>query len=117
MNWDENKHPRDEIGRFTYSDGSGGEHIPTDAEKERLRELGLDNKPQLSKQEWAILRAEVMRKNAAQKGKAKPVNCAFTANYFYVYKTNGYDDFIVLKSFDIERDGDFIDEFLMEFGE
>ncbi len=40
MNFDESKHPRDEMGRFT--DGAGGTHIPTGAELQRLREMGVD---------------------------------------------------------------------------
>lgn len=110
--WDESEHPRDERGRFTYSDGMGGEHIPTQAEKERLREMGIDNKPQLNRQEYGALRAEVMRKNAAQKGKVKPIDNAFTANYFYVYLTNGDDDFEPIIQLDIEQDHDEIEYYL-----
>lgn len=71
--------------------------------------------PQLSKQEYAALRAEVMRKNAAQKGKVKPINHAFTANWFYVYSTTGDDSFTVLRQYDIERDREAIEMFLKEF--
>ena len=38
MEWDESKHPRNEDGEFT--DGNGGEG--TEAERERLKELGID---------------------------------------------------------------------------
>lgn len=38
--FDETKHPRDDAGKFTYSDGKGGEHIPTEAEQKRMEELG-----------------------------------------------------------------------------
>ena len=108
--WDESKHPRDKIGRF--ADGAGGEHIPTQAEKERLHEIGIDDKPQLSRQEYAVLRAEVMRKNAAQRGKVKPTNFAFTADYFYIYSTTGDDSFMVIVQLDIETKQDKIEEIL-----
>ena len=46
--FDESKHPRDEMGKFT--DGAGGTHIPTEAELQRLREMGVDEqKGQLQK--------------------------------------------------------------------
>ena len=38
----------------------------------------FDIKINLSKQEYGVLRQEVMRKNSAQKGKVKPNNFAFT---------------------------------------
>ena len=48
MNFDESKHPRDEMGKFT--DGAGGTHIPTEAELQRLREMGVDEqKEQMQK--------------------------------------------------------------------
>lgn len=40
--FDESKHPRDDDGKFTYSDGAGGTHAPTEAERERLREMGVN---------------------------------------------------------------------------
>ncbi len=42
------------------------------------REYGI----QLSAREYAVLRAEVIRKNAAQGETVKPVNFAFSAYYF-----------------------------------
>lgn len=39
--FDENKHPRDDGGRFTSSDGAGGTHEATEAEKQKLRENGI----------------------------------------------------------------------------
>lgn len=39
--FDENKHPRDNGGKFTSCDGAGGTHEATDAEKKRLKELGI----------------------------------------------------------------------------
>lgn len=102
--FDESKHPRDEIGRFVEktSDGIGGEHIATPAEEKRMRETGI--KLQLDRREYAILRAEVIRKNAAQKGKVKSTNFAFTTDYFYVYTTDGYDGFSPFVQLDIEKD-------------
>lgn len=40
-NFDENKHPRDNGGKFTSSDGAGGTHEATAAEKRRLSEKGI----------------------------------------------------------------------------
>lgn len=68
--------------------------------------------PSLSKQEYATLRAEVLRKNVAQKGKVKPIGQAFTANYFYIYLTKGDDDFTVVEQFDIEENWELINELL-----
>lgn len=73
-------------------------------------------KIQLSKQEYAVLRAEVMRKNSAEKGKVKPTNFAFTSNYFYVYSTTGGDNFVPLKQFDIEKNREKINYWLERFG-
>ncbi len=39
--FDESKHPRDNDGKFTSSDGAGGTHEATEAEKQRLRERGI----------------------------------------------------------------------------
>lgn len=104
-----------EGGRFTSHDGAGGTHIATPAEEKRLRETGIN--PQLDRQEYAILRAEVIRKNAVQKDKVKPTNFAFTADYFYVYTTDGYDGFSPFVKLDIEVDGEKIDEYLSLFKE
>lgn len=41
--FDENKHPRDNGGKFTSSDGAGGTHEATDAEERRMKELGITN--------------------------------------------------------------------------
>lgn len=45
--FDETKHPRDDAGKFTYSDGNGGEHIPTVAENKRLEEIGVTDKKRI----------------------------------------------------------------------
>lgn len=42
--FDESKHPRDGIGRFTTSDGMGGTHEATEAERERLKAYGVQDK-------------------------------------------------------------------------
>lgn len=77
--FDESKHPCACDGKFT--DGAGGTHKATPAEEKRLKELGIGHKSiGLSKQEYAVLRKEVMRKNAEQKGKVKPTNFAYTSN-------------------------------------
>ena len=68
----------------------------------------------ITAQERKILRKEVLRKNVSQKGKVKPVNYAFTANYFYVYTTNGLDNFRVTKKYDIEKNHNTIKELLEE---
>ena len=104
-----------EGGQFTSHDGNDGTHKATPAEERRLREMGVE--PQLDRREYAILRAEVIRKNAAQKGKVKSTNFAFTADYFYVYTTDGYDGFSSFVQLDIEIDGEKIDEYLSLFKE
>lgn len=73
------------------------------------------NAPILSKQEYAVLRKEVMRKNAEQKGSVKPTNYAYTSNYFYVYSTSGDDHFTPLVQFDIEENREIINEILSKF--
>ncbi len=79
--------------------------------------LAAPPKITLSKQEYAVLRKEVMRKNSASNGKVKPMNFAFTANYFYIYSTSGEDSFIPIKQFNIERDREKIDYWLSFFEE
>ena len=112
--FDESKHKRvprgsAEGGRFTKtSDGAGGEHEATPAEKKRLKELGINGNVNMSKQEYAVLRKEVMRKNSAQRGKVKPINFAYTSNNFYVYSTSGYDSFEPLIQLDIEENREII---------
>ena len=66
----------------------------------------------LSTEEYSALRKEVMRKNAEQKGRVKPLNAAFTANCFYVYSTTGDDDFKVLERYDIELEHEAINKVL-----
>lgn len=39
--FDERKHPRDVDGKFTSSDGAGGTHEATEAEKNKLRAMGI----------------------------------------------------------------------------
>lgn len=72
-------------------------------------DFSAKHKINLSKQEYGILRQEVMRKNVAQKGKVKPTNFAYTGDYFYVYKTSGYDNFVPLVQLDIEEEAETID--------
>lgn len=131
MEFDESKHPRDRDGKFTdggenYSDSVNGRierakengiDLPLNADgsvddlklQERLEEVGNKELPvKLSKQEYSILRKEVMRKNAAQKGRVKPTNFAYTSNNFYVYLTKGDDDFKPLIKLDIEDNSDLI---------
>ena len=45
--FDETKHPRDDVGKFTYSDGNGGWHIPTEAENKRFEEIGVTDKKRI----------------------------------------------------------------------
>lgn len=39
--FDESKHPRDDGGKFSSSDGAGGTHEATEAEKRKLSEAGI----------------------------------------------------------------------------
>lgn len=41
--FDESKHPRDGDGKFSSSDGNGGTHEATEAEKRRMKELGISD--------------------------------------------------------------------------
>lgn len=81
-----------------------------------INNLPVGHKISLSKQEYGVLRQEVMRKNSAQKGKVKPNNFAFTSNYFYVYSTIGDDDFKPIVQLDIEKDRREINYWLTYFG-
>ncbi len=137
----EEDHPRDGDGKFSEKGGERlsqedrislyrrlGKEAPISIGEKRAdeikqysdnpaRDLAAAGLPsgetiRLSRQEYAILRAEVVRKNAAQRGKVKPVNHAFTANYFYVYSTRGGDGFTVMKQYDIETQGALIDMIL-----
>jgi len=114
--FDESKHPRDENGRFTDGSGTGKTYRQNTSYAEILADGRKKNKIKLSKQEYGALRKEVMRKNVARQGKAKYINCAYTANYFYIYKTNGGDSFVPLLQFDIERDRDEINDWLNVLG-
>lgn len=71
--------------------------------------------PELSQQEFAVLRQEVIRKNADQKGKVIPTNCAFTANHFYVYTTTGDDEFTPIIKLSLEDDRELINAILQKF--
>lgn len=42
-NFDESKHPRAKDGKFASSDGFGGEHEATKAEKRRMSEMGIND--------------------------------------------------------------------------
>lgn len=114
----EEEHPRDKDGKFTDGKSSKSEKV---AEAERIYNSELPYVPadgiKLTKQEYAILRKEVMRKNSEQKGKVKSINSAFTANTFYIYSTKGDDDFTLLKKFDIEKDRYKINAWLLKLGE
>lgn len=50
--FDESKHPRDNGGRFTSSDGFGGTHEATEAEKTNLKNRGISAKKGKSKDEF-----------------------------------------------------------------
>ena len=57
----------------------------------------------ISKQEYAILSSEVMRKNALQGNKnVQKINSAYTSDFYYVFDTKGYNDFKVLAQVSIE---------------
>lgn len=115
--FEESKHPRDSDGKFTDGDGKGKGAKIEKAEQLYNSELPFaPPKITLSKQEYAVLRQEVMRKNSAQKGKVQPTNFAFTANKFYVYTTTGGDDFVPQARLDIEIDGEKIDKYMELFG-
>ena len=109
-------------GKFVSKGGNG---TSTRSEMDRaMAALDEAEKPRrvegtdivLSKQEYVTLRAEVMRKNVTQKKKSGRTEHAFTANYFYSYKTTGYDEFTVTEQIEIEGNEDFIDDLLKNRG-
>ena len=68
----------------------------------------------ITKQEFAVLREAVVKKNAEYKNKDVPsIDFAFTANNFYVYNNNGYDSFGVIDGLDIDTNKELID-YIME---
>lgn len=136
----EEEHPRDNDGKFTEKGNGGGSYQEgVDERIEWARENGVDlplnadgslddlklqeikeskkSSPILSKREYAVLRQEVIRKNAAQKGKVKPTNFAYTSDYFYVYSTQGDDDFSSVVQLNIEENRDIINKILKKFEE
>ncbi len=111
--WKDEDHPRgqpDNKGQFVAKSDRRGYNSRND-----LNYLPVGHKISLSKQEYGVLRQEVMRKNSAQKGKIKPTGCAFTSNYFYVYSTKGDDTFTPIKQLDIEKDREIIDDILKKY--
>ena len=123
MKWNEEEHPRgqpENAGQFVEK----GEQSGRDTGKGKSWRQGTkygeilssDKYIDLSPQEYAVLRAEVMRKNAVQKGKIKPTNFAYTANNFYIYSTSGGEEFAVLQRFDIEKDREKINYWLIYCG-
>ena len=58
--------------------------------------------------EYEVLRQAVMRNNSLY-GKNKPIETAFTANYFYIYNNYGDDNFSVVEVFPIEGNEDLIE--------
>lgn len=64
-NFDESKHKRDHIGRFAKSsDGAGGSHEATEAEKRRMREMGItdgdkDKKAQAASEDKTTIKEQV----------------------------------------------------------
>ncbi len=62
----------------------------------------------ISRQEYAILRKEVVRENAFNKGEIRPVDYAFTANNFYVYENYGDDSYKAIEKLKIVGNEDLI---------
>lgn len=67
-----------------------------------------DQRIELGKQEYAILRKEVVRKNAGKGSNVQQQNYAFTSNYFYLYDTTGDDNFDVSEKVLIEGNEEYI---------
>lgn len=115
--WNEKDHPRgqpDNKGQFAEKSQTDRRGYNSQSDLNNLvKKKGLV----LSKQEYGVLRQEVMRKNSAQKGKVKSTNFAYTSNYFYVYNTKGNDDFNPIVQFDIEKDRELINDWLEQWGE
>lgn len=116
--WKEDDHPRgqpENKGQFVEKHEKDKRGYNSQSDLNNLPSVWQGVK--LSKQEYGVLRQEVMRKNSAQKGKVKPNNFAFTSNNFYIYQTSGNDNFVIMKQYDIEKDRDKINEWLELWGE
>lgn len=77
--FDESEHPRNEDGEFTKK-GNGA-----------LTSKTVNGT--ISRQEYAILRKEILAKNTYRKNGKKPIDCAYTAESFYVYNNKGGENF------------------------
>lgn len=116
--WKEDDHPRgqpENKGQFVEKREKDKRGYNSQSDLNNLPSVWQGVK--LNKQEYGVLRQEVMRKNSAQKGKVKPTNFAYTSNYFYVYSTTDGDSFEPIVQLDIEKDRDEINYLLTELGE
>ncbi len=95
-----------------YTKGGAGYDSRSD-----INNLRVKRRITLTKQEYSVLRKEVMRKNSEQNGKVKPTDFAYTSNKFYVYFTSGGDSFVPLIQLDIEEDREEINKHLEWFRE
>ncbi len=68
----------------------------------------------IPKDEYAVLKAEIMKRNNIFKNASTPIDCVYTANNFYIYENYGNDDFKVLKKYDIDKNRDIINSFVKE---
>lgn len=87
--WEEDKHPRDEGGRFT----SGGSRKRTRKDKNRVVKL--------PKREYALvmheLNTNVSGKQRKQKIIQKPIG-----NYLYVVRNNGFNDYVIIRKIPLD---------------
>jgi hypothetical protein len=82
-----------------------------DAVKKHFAPKAVDKSPresvQLSKQEYAVARQAILRKNVDDRG-TYPYDSVFTANHYVMYENHGYDNFKVTVKLKIDGNEDLI---------
>lgn len=62
----------------------------------------------ISKEEYAILKEQIMKQNNIYKRNSEAIDYAFTAENFYVYENYGNDKFKVVKKLNIEKNRELV---------
>ncbi len=82
-----------------------------DSQQSAIKLSKVNNKNSLSRREYAILKSEVVRKNAMLRNESdNMINGAFTDNNYYVYETWGDDSFSVMKTIPISGNEELIQD-------
>lgn len=69
----------------------------------------------ISKEEYAILREQIMKQNNIYKRNSETIDYAFTAENFYVYENYENDKFKIVKKLNIEKNRELINSIREEF--